>query len=627
MEAGFAVFFEGGDLQFEVLGEQDCADKFLITTATSGKTIGIVMGRIYYRADLAQLIGMPRASLSSLSEAQLAVLGYAHLGVQCFQIFEGDFALVICDCEKRLLFACRDPMGGFPLFYAKSNGQLHLSTSLRTLKQMRPSSMLNFEYLAEYLAMPTPFEQEVPIESTIYNGISRVLPGRLMTFQLADGGVRQVNTCDWTQLDGHRETLDFREIVEQYRHLLINAVHERMRGRIGTHYSGGMDSTSVGLIANMKLGVSPDPLRTYTLTYDNLPGQRQESKFIEAARMAAPGAIHASLPGDDWYDFEDFGNDIYQDEPCGTVWQSTMSIRTMKRAAEDGIETLFTGLGGEEFITLSPYYVADLIKRGRYSKAVSESQRLARAHNRSRWYYVWNGASTLITPWLLLFRMANRGNQHRVPWAQQTELTLAPWIHQEFASKHRLISKAYRNKMQMTSGAATPTLSILQFALRFRPGETLRWTLGTSFGVFTAHPYMDIRLIRFCLSVFEQLPPILDRPKPLLGEAMAGILPDRIRLRRDKGHFSETVSRGLARNLGAIEKVIRDSGVEDLGIFDCESLLDCLRQSATGIEPRGSKSLSLSLYLVKWLALDKVSGTRKLQRRQVYSTTIGATNA
>jgi len=352
--------------------------------------------------------------------------------------------------------------------------------------------------------------------------------------------------CDWSRQTLRCETFAFSEMVEQYRHLLTAAVRERMRGRVGTHYSGRNGLYLGGFDRGHDGKGSADPLRTYTLTYDNLPGQRQETGYIEAARRAAPSAIHRSLPGDQWYDFEDFSNDIYQDEPCGTVWQSTMSIRTVKQAAEDGVQTLLTGLGGEEFIVRSPYYIADLMRRGRLAMAASESLRLAGTYDRSRWHYLFDGASTLLAPWLLRLRMAHGGPGREVPWSQQTELTLAPWIRREFAIKHQLIRKSYRNKIQMLAGGATPTLSLLQFVLRYRPGETLRWTLGTSLGVFTAHPFKDVRLIRFCLSVFEHLPAILDRQKPLLGDAMAGILPDSIRLRQDKGHFDEAMFRGLA---------------------------------------------------------------------------------
>jgi hypothetical protein len=253
---------------------------------------------------------------------------------------------------------------------------------------------------------------------------------------------------------------------------------------------------------------------------------------------------------------------------------------------------------------------------------MSESRRLAGMYDRSRWYYLFDGASTLVAPWLLRLKMAYGRLDRDVPWRQQTELTVAPWIRREFAIKYQLIQKAYRNQIQMMSGGATPTLSLLEFALRYRPGETLRWTVGTSLGVFTAHPFKDVRLIRFCLSIFEQLPAILDRQKPLLGDAMAGILPDSIRQRQDKGHFNEAMFRGLARNVGIIEKVVKTSGIDELGIFDCERLLECLRQSAAGVEPRGSKSLRLSLYLAKWFALNKTAGTRKLERRLVYNVMI-----
>src|SRR5689334_19230557 len=119
MEAGFAVTLREGSLQFDFLGEQSCADKSLITTAAAGTISAIAIGRIYYRADLERLTGARQGSLASLSEAELALRTYAHLGVQCFQHLEGDFALVICDREQRRLFALRDPIGGFPLFFAR----------------------------------------------------------------------------------------------------------------------------------------------------------------------------------------------------------------------------------------------------------------------------------------------------------------------------------------------------------------------------------------------------------------------------------------------------------------------------------------------------------------------------
>ena len=618
MESGFIVSLDGHDLRFEILGERSCADISLITISTSGDVTACVMGRFYYRADIARRIGKTETEVASLSEAGFAVSVYAALGTRSFDAYEGDFALVICDRKHRLLFACRDPMGGFPLFWTQSQDRLSVSTSLRTLRQSHPSATIDYGYIAEYLMQPSPFEQEVPIEATAYTGVSRVLPGCLATFRLSGCGVAHAVLCDWAQQSPHMERLSFGEIVERYKDLLTTAVHERIRGRIGCHYSGGMDSTSVGLIAHRKLLDKRDSLRTYTLTYENLPGQKRENYFIDLAREAACGAIHTSLPGDDWYDFDEFSNDIYQDEPCGTVWQSTMSVRTLRRAAEDGIDTLFTGFGGEEFISMSPYYVADLIKRGQFAKAISESSRLARAHGRNRWHYLWKGGLANLVPAVFPPGMSLRHPKRNVSWAHQNDHTLPSWISRDLADRYRLLPKQARNMKKMTSGAATPTLSMLLFALRYRPGDTLRWTLGTSLGVFPVHPYTDSRLIRYCLSIHEHLPPIIDRQKPVLGDAMAGILPDPIRLRQDKGHFTEAVFRGLARNLGAIESLVRNARIDDLEIFDSENLLECLRQSAAGVSSAGSKRLRLSLYLVKWLAMEKGAGRQTLPRTLMF---------
>jgi len=80
---------------------------------------------------------------------------------------------------------------------------------------------------------------------------------------------------------------------------------------------------------------------------------------------------------------------------------------------------------------------------------------------------------------------------------------------------------------------------------------------------------------------------------------------------------------GSPRNASIVEKVVEDSGIDEFGIFDCDTLINCVHQSAAGVEPRGSKSLRLSLYLAKWLALNKVAGARKLKRRLVCSAMIG----
>ena len=58
------------------------------------------------------------------------------------------------------------------------------------------------------------------------------------------------------------------------------------------------------------------------------------------------------------------------------------------------------------------------------------------------------------------------------------------------------------------------------------------------------------------------------RYKPLLADAMAGIVPDGIRARSTKAEFGEDIRRGLRHNLAAILDLVADSALAARGLID-----------------------------------------------------------
>jgi asparagine synthase (glutamine-hydrolysing) len=117
-----------------------------------------------------------------------------------------------------------------------------------------------------------------------------------------------------------------------------------------------------------------------------------------------------------------------------------------------------------------------------------------------------------------------------------------------------------------------------------------------------AHPFRDPRLIRFALG----LPPSVRcdplRRKPQLEEATRGILPEPIRTRREKRGFDDVYGRGLARNLGSLERLVEASPAHELGILDKAELVRAMRQASMGmggVEAR--ERIDKTLALVAWL--------------------------
>jgi asparagine synthase (glutamine-hydrolysing) len=147
----------------------------------------------------------------------------------------------------------------------------------------------------------------------------------------------------------------------------------------------------------------------------------------------------------------------------------------------------------------------------------------------------------------------------------------------------------------------------LSFALSLissRVGDVDRWSLGAPRGLSIAHPFLDTRVLRYGLGMQARLSADPHGQKPVLARAMRDVLPERILERRLKCDFSPIKYLGLARNQAALEALVREAPVDDLGLIDKEALLGCLRQAALGVASRmgGLSRLDLALSFLLWFS-------------------------
>src|SRR6185295_6564341 len=101
-----------------------------------------------------------------------------------------------------------------------------------------------------------------------------------------------------------------------------------------------------------------------------------------------------------------------------------------------------------------------------------------------------------------------------------------------------------------------------------------------------------------------RLPPQPGQMKPVLAEAMRGILPDCIRHRRTKGHFSEVYHQGLARHLPYLSTMVQQAPIDELGMIDKACVLRCLYEATvTSANAQQLQRLDFTLALIKWLCM------------------------
>jgi asparagine synthase (glutamine-hydrolysing) len=187
---------------------------------------------------------------------------------------------------------------------------------------------------------------------------------------------------------------------------------------------------------------------------------------------------------------------------------------------------------------------------------------------------------------------------------QQEDGAIPPWFAGDFVRCYRLRERLIDHAQQLYHRCSQTALSVCVSALSHLAGDVIRWSVAAPLGIGVAHPFLDRRVLCLGLGIRSRLRPQPGKLKPVLAEAMRDKLPAVILERRRKGHFNEIYYLGLARNLPALEAMIREAPPVALEFFDKPVLLQALQEAGmAGTEPRRLQRLNFTLALIKWLSM------------------------
>lgn len=611
MDIGFTVIGQGTEIEARLYTPSPEQCTSLVAFSQQDTFFALLMGAIYYQHDLlVRLEPCCAAALRkecSTNAATLALAVYRYLGPAALASLEGDFALVIWDAERRSFVAMRDPLGGYPLYWTEYGGMVALSTSLWSLLALRPQSVLNEEYFAELIMQPLP-RQEGASELCAYVGIQRVLPGSMVTLGIAP--IKAESQLYWRWLAHIHDpgTSDVVALAEQYKPLLAAAIRERLRGRTCSHFSGGMDSTAIALMARDELcsGGGKAPLHALSLVYKRLPMLARETAYIEEALQCGPEIVAHRLSADDLLDFDSFLDAPPHEEPFAGLRGLAKDRAMVDRAFCIGATTMLTGLGADEIHDLHPFYLADLLLQGRICQAWREACKWAQGRNCNPWAILLPfGLATLPPIWFISNLVKRRQKSAAVRLNQQSDWTVPPWILLDFVRRYALWDRAIENAQHMYRLCQRTDLSVTLNAIENRAGDVLRWSVAAPRGIAIAHPFLDRRLLCFGLGMQLRLQPEPGQMKPVLAEAMRDILPECICHRRRKGHFDEVYYRGLSRNLQHLEAMVRQMPSALLKMFDQDMLLKYLQEARiAGANVRQLQRMDSVLAIIHWFCLE-----------------------
>jgi asparagine synthase (glutamine-hydrolysing) len=310
-------------------------------------SVGIVVnGEIYNHASFRSGLEQKGHRYNATATTETILHLYEEEGDACVERLAGMFAFALWDRRRRRLLLARDRLGIKPLYYAISDSELIFASEIKALVAAGLRPALNVAVLPELLS--TRF---VAHEETLFQGVRKLLPGRLLSWSLEDG----LTSRRYWRLPaaGDPAPGTIRQRATELRERLREAVRSHLMSDVplGLFLSGGIDSS--GLLALMAPLVD-GPVRTFAVGFDE-PGANELAYARLAAGMArsehreivvSPREFFQALPRLVWH----------EDEPL--AFPSSVPLYFVSRLARDHVKVVLTGEGADElFLGYNRYRV------------------------------------------------------------------------------------------------------------------------------------------------------------------------------------------------------------------------------------------------------------------------------
>jgi asparagine synthase (glutamine-hydrolysing) len=520
-------------------------------------------------------------------DGEVLLAAFLAWGEKCLGRLLGDFAFAVWDSRSRTLLCARDPLGVRPLCYARLGNLFAFATEAQQiLRHPAADRSLDELAVADYLA-----GRPQDAGRSFFRQIRRLPPGHLAVADATGERLERFWAPERIEPDVR---LGRNEAAERLREALRQAVGDRLRaggGPVGLALSGGLDSPSIAALAQSHFAGSPGELLAYSFVFDRLT-ECDERTYIRGLAEQA-GFESAFVRAEDHWLLDDPALYAASLESPFEGWLSP-HLQGLRLLAGRGSRVLLTGQGADDLLQGSPLVFPERLLRGDL-RVVREAWRHAASRGRAPWRDLYRLLLRPVLPGGLdagLRRLARRQLPSPVP----------AWITPEFAQRTGINERMVERRTPIRRGAAHREVAL---HLEWPPYEqAVHWLDRTAapFGIEVRHPFLDRRVTEAVLATPPERVVELGCYKSLLRQAMTGLLPDTLRLRRDKTKLGAYVDLSLREKAGALIEGLLDSPwIADLGWVDGPGLRAAFRTYRQGDQAPEKRKIWFAVTLELWL--------------------------
>lgn len=511
------------------------------------------------------------------ADTEVLLCAYQAWGKNMLHKLNGMWAFVIYDREEQVLFGARDRFGIKPFYYCLDGNRLLFASEIPPIlavlgRQPEPNHSAVFNFIA--------FNRTDQTDRTFFQEVNRLGHGRQFTISLREeraGSHPELSIQNWYDLRSELKNA-FRS-PDEFRELFTSSVGLRLRSDVpvGVCLSGGLDSSSIVSVLLREYGKSD--VNTFSAVYGKgVFGD--ESDFIDLYRGVLKNMFFTQPDEHSLMrDIDDYVRAHAEPIPTTSPYAQ---FKVMELARQHVTVTL-DGQGADEELAgyhyFFGYYFKDLLLDGRFARMA-----------RQMWLYFHQHHSLLGVRSLLFFLLPPN---------------LRIWVMNR--RKHYLddgFVRSYAEEDMSIAGKLYGSRDLHEALINhfeYKLEHLLKWEDRNSmwFSIEARVPFLDYRLVERTLASSIDLILQDGVTKRILREAMKGILPEPIRLRKDKTGFETPQSQWFRKPAFRkyIDELISSPSFRSRGIMNQKRVRDIFRHHMDGKGDYGNE-------IWKWIHLE-----------------------
>ncbi|MBT3784384.1 asparagine synthase (glutamine-hydrolyzing) [bacterium] len=476
-------------------------------------------GEIYNYRELRSELESLGHRFRSTGDTEVVLASFERWGTDCFARFNGMWALCIMDFDRNQLILSRDRLGEKPLYYYQDNGIFVFGSEIKSiLAHPEVSTRPNLERIYRYISTSYRYGDMKP--DSFFESIHQVPAGSFLSLESDwDCNVQKY----WSLPIDRLQDGDPEQLSSEFLDLFTDSIRLRLRSDVpvGTLLSGGMDSTSVTAVARVVLGI---PVQSFSGIMEEERGAFNESKYIEsvATHTRTPTTYVRPNPTELCQTVEEMIG--FFDEPiCTVTWYAAFLLS--RSIPGRSVPVLLNGHGGDELLggywDHYQYYFYDLAAAGMDDLRKQEILHWQRNHKRD----------------------PGEIPKHEEYWREflagkKKETEKFPDYGYLF---HRGLSHQFKTAIRLDSPFSDSLTRRLFLELFYESTPAIlktedRCTMAHS--IESRTPFLDHRLVEFCFRLPSNMKIREGMGKWILRNSMRGILPEDVRLRKEKVGFN-----------------------------------------------------------------------------------------